>query len=49
YFYSFYRGHDPHWHLANNDASPMLDEIGALVRTGPTGTNVMDVVGFLVE
>ena len=43
------RGHDPHLHLTNNHAYPILDEIGALVRTGPTGTNVMDVVGFLVE
>lgn len=43
------RGHDPRWHLANNDAYPLLDDIGALVRTGPTGTNVMDVVGFLVD
>jgi hydroxypyruvate reductase len=29
--------------LAENDAYPLLDELGALLRTGPTGTNVGDL------
>ena len=30
-------------HLARNDAYPFFDALGDLVRTGPTGTNVMDI------
>jgi hydroxypyruvate reductase len=30
--------------LARHDSFPALDAVGALLRTGPTGTNVMDVV-----
>jgi glycerate 2-kinase len=30
-------------HLARNDAYPFLEAIGGLVKTGPTGTNVMDL------
>ncbi|HWP65022.1 MAG TPA: MOFRL family protein, partial [Candidatus Limnocylindria bacterium] len=30
--------------LARTDSHPALDALGALVRTGPTGTNVTDVV-----
>lgn len=30
--------------LARNDAYPALDRLGVLLRTGPTGTNVMDLV-----
>lgn len=33
--------------LANNDTFPLLEEAGALVHTGPTHTNVMDI-GVLV-
>jgi glycerate-2-kinase len=29
--------------LADNDAYPVLDRLGAHVRTGPTGTNVGDL------
>jgi glycerate-2-kinase len=29
--------------FARNDSYPLLDELGALVRTGPTGTNVGDL------
>jgi len=29
--------------LAENDAYPLLDRVGAIVRTGPTGTNVGDL------
>ncbi len=34
--------------LKENDAYPFLDEIGALVRTGPTGTNVGDLQVLLL-
>jgi len=37
------RGMEPGTYLANNDSFVVLDEAGALIRTGPTGTNVMDV------
>jgi hydroxypyruvate reductase len=30
-------------HLARNDAYPFFESLGDLVKTGPTGTNVMDV------
>lgn len=35
--------------LANNDAYPALDAVGALLRTGPTGTNVNDLLVLLVR
>ena len=35
--------------LAENDAYPLLDRIGALVKTGPTGTNVGDLQVLIVE
>lgn len=41
-------GLDPAVALANNDAYTFWKALGALVRTGPTGTNVMDVVVALV-
>ncbi len=34
---------DPEAALAQTNAHPLLDEMGALVRTGPTGTNVLDL------
>lgn len=37
-------GIDPAAALARHAAHPALDAVGALVRTGPTGTNVADVV-----
>ncbi|MEO6778051.1 MAG: MOFRL family protein, partial [Gemmatimonadaceae bacterium] len=37
-------GLDPAAALTNNDAHTFWKALGALVRTGPTGTNVMDVV-----
>lgn len=37
-------GLDPEDHLARNDAHPFFDALGDLVRTGPTGTNVMDLM-----
>lgn len=30
-------------HLRTNDAYPFFDALGDLIRTGPTGTNVMDI------
>lgn len=35
--------------LARNDAYRVLDALDDLVRTGPTGTNVMDLYGVLVR
>jgi glycerate-2-kinase len=37
-------GRDPSKDLAHHDAYPALDAVGALMRTGPTGTNVTDLV-----
>lgn len=34
--------------LADNDAYPCLDRLGALIRTGPTGTNLNDIAVGLV-
>ncbi len=34
-------------HLSRNDAYPFFDALGDLIRTGPTGTNVNDLV-FLI-
>jgi hydroxypyruvate reductase len=39
---------DPAAHLARHDAYPALDAISALIRTGPTGTNVADLAIGLV-
>lgn len=35
--------------LARNDAYPVLDEVAALVRSGPSGTNVNDLRVIVVE
>lgn len=37
-------GLDPVAHLRNNDAYPLFDALGDLIRTGPTGTNVNDLL-----
>jgi len=37
-------GRDPARDLACHDAYPALDSVGALLKPGLTGTNVMDVV-----
>jgi hydroxypyruvate reductase len=42
-------GLDPEALLANNDAYHLFDPLGALLRTGPTGTNVNDLVIGLVH
>jgi glycerate 2-kinase len=36
-------GFDPGDFLADNDAYPLLERCAALLKTGPTGTNVMDL------
>ena len=36
-------GLDATEHLLRNDAYPFFDKLGDLVKTGPTGTNVMDL------
>src|SRR5439155_9416823 len=38
------RGFDPASALAATDSHPLLDATGDLLRTGPTGTNVADLV-----
>jgi glycerate-2-kinase len=40
---------DPQRALLEHNAYPLLDQIGALVKTGPTNTNVMDVIVGLVD
>jgi hydroxypyruvate reductase len=42
-------GLDPEAALARHDAHSALDAVNALVRTGPTGTNVNDLVLALIE
>ncbi len=41
-------GQDPEAALAHNDAYTFLDAAGALLRTGPTGTNVADVMVVVI-
>jgi len=43
------KGIDPVRALGENDAYPALDAIGALIRTGATGTNVNDVSVVLLR
>jgi len=42
-------GVDPHGALRAHDSAPALRELGDAVRTGPTGTNVMDLRVILVR
>lgn len=41
------QGFDPIRHLADNDAYPLLDAVGDLIRIGPTHTNVNDLMLIL--
>lgn len=41
-------GLNPEVFLHNNDAYHFLEQVGGLIKTGPTGTNVMDIVVALV-
>jgi glycerate-2-kinase len=38
------KGLDPDALLANNDSYRLFDRLGDLLKTGPTGTNVNDIV-----
>jgi glycerate 2-kinase len=42
-------GLDAHHALADNDAYPFWQALGDLIITGPTGTNVMDLVVMTIE
>jgi glycerate 2-kinase len=42
------RGLDPRVALAANDSYPFFEALGDLIRTGPTGTNVNDLLFVLV-
>lgn len=42
-------GLDIQQHLKNNDAYPFFEQLGDLLVTGPTGTNVMDLNVILVR
>jgi hydroxypyruvate reductase len=42
-------GFDPEKQLANSDSFPILQRIGAHVMTGPTGTNVNDLLVLLIK
>ncbi|MEW6595155.1 MAG: glycerate kinase [Thermodesulfobacteriota bacterium] len=43
------QGLDPASFLADNDANTLFSRAGGLVVTGPTGTNVMDIVILTIE
>lgn len=43
------QGLDPASFLANNDANAFFSRAGGLVITGPTGTNVMDIVILTID
>jgi glycerate-2-kinase len=42
------RGWNIHKTLDDNNTYPLLDDIGALLKLGPTGTNVNDLMVLLV-
>lgn len=42
------RGLDPRAALEDNDSYTFFDELGCLIRTGPTGTNVNDLLFILI-
>jgi hydroxypyruvate reductase len=42
-------GLDPAKYLANNDSYTFFEALGDLVKTGPTGTNVMDIEILLAD
>lgn len=43
------QGIDPQYYLNNNDSYHFHERLGTLVKTGPTGNNLMDIVLVLVE
>jgi hydroxypyruvate reductase len=36
-------------HLARNNSYPFFEALGDLIKTGPTGTNVMDIQILLAD
>ena len=42
-------GIDPEKFLSNNDSYNALESIGALIKTGPTGTNVNDITVVIIK
>ena len=42
-------GIDPERYLADNDSYHFFEKAGGLFRTGPTGTNVMDLQVILLD
>ncbi|MCX8184922.1 MAG: glycerate kinase [Sulfolobales archaeon] len=42
-------GLDPHRYLSNNDTYTLLSKLGRAIVTGPTGTNVNDLVVLAIE
>ncbi|MCE4613027.1 MAG: glycerate kinase [Desulfurococcales archaeon] len=42
------RGVDPAQELANNNSLHVLEKVGALVKTGPTGSNLNSVIAVIV-
>ncbi len=46
---TFSRAPDAGDYLNRNDSYPFFEQLGDLVKTGPTGTNVMDVHLLLIE
>jgi hydroxypyruvate reductase len=42
-------GLDPHAYLDNNDSYTFFEKLGTLLKTGPTRTNVMDMICLLVD
>ncbi len=43
------KGLDPSSYLANNDSYNFFDSMGLLIKTGPTRTNVMDIICILIH
>jgi glycerate 2-kinase len=43
------KGLDPYAYLASNDSYSFFESLGDLVKTGPTRTNVMDIICMLVS
>jgi glycerate 2-kinase len=43
------RGVDAQASLADNDSHGFFDQEGGILRTGPTGTNVMDLAFLYVD
>jgi glycerate 2-kinase len=42
-------GYNPFRQLRSHDTTPMLEKVGDILRTGPTGTNIADLIVMLVS